>query len=130
MSEQVTSGDRPIFETQVIELVEMNMTVVDVAGERLGHVSYIHMGDPEADTTEGEDYQTPGILRWVWRGIVGSEPKTPEPFRSRLLRHGFIKINTPGRTAHDLYASADFVQAVAGETVTLSVATDQLPEVG
>ena len=88
------------------------------------------MGDPEAVTTEGENYQTPGILRWVWRSIVGEEPKAPEPFRSRLLRHCFINLDVPRGPPPDPSASADDIESRIGavDTVLKEIEAAQVPQ--
>jgi hypothetical protein len=92
------------------------MPVVDAAGERIGKVSVVKMGDPEAVTTEGEETDD-------------GEPHVVGELRDRLLRLGFIKINRKGFLRPDGYASADQIDRVEGESVRLSVTdTDLLHE--
>jgi hypothetical protein len=129
MGQEMIGGDKEsVFKSEPLELVVRDMAVVDRAGERVGTVEYVQMGDPEAVTTQGEDYQTPGIIRDVVRSVVGAEPDVPEPLRSRLLRHGFIKVDGPGLTDTDRYVRGDYVASVSGDTVTLTVAKDRLAE--
>jgi hypothetical protein len=104
------------------------MVVIDRADERVGTVEYVQMGDPEAVTTKGEDYQTPGLVRDVVRDVFGAEPDVPEPLRSQLLRYGFIKVDGPGLTDTDRYVRGDHVADVGGDAVRLSITKAQLIE--
>jgi hypothetical protein len=71
------------------------------------------------------------------RGVVGAlgtaladregEPDVPEPFRSQLVRTGFIKVDTKGWFRKDRYVPAELIAAVEGDAVRLSVTRDQLP---
>ncbi len=116
------------FATPLIEQVREGMTVVDRAGARVGEVSLVQMGDPEAVTTAGNDYEVPGLVRDVVRSVVGAEPDVPEPLRSRLRRYGFLKVDGPGLMDADRYVRADRIAGITGDTVRLSVTRDQLAE--
>lgn len=116
--------------SKLIELVRTGMVVIDADGERIGPVEYVQMGDPKAVTTRGE-----GETDAPWPIALGEaladtfdEPDVPEPLRSRLLRHGFIKVDGPGPDFYDtdLYVLADAITDVAGETVKLSVRKEQM----
>ena len=127
MNEDLTQGTGgSVFRTPLIEQVHQGMEVADAAGEKLGRVEYVQMGDPQAVTTQGEDYQTPGVVRDVVRSIVGSEPDVPEPLHSRLLRSGFIKIDGPGFISNGRSVSAEQIRSISGDTVTLAASKDQL----
>ena len=114
-----------------IERVTEGMTVVDAAGDRVGKVEYVQMGDPQATTTEGSEPNVgePGLLGALGRAIGGdeSEPDVPEPGRSTLLRYGFLKVDGPGLTGTDCYVRSDLIGSVSEDTVTLRVNKDQLP---
>jgi hypothetical protein len=112
--------------------VREGMRVVDAAGNDVGPVELISMGDPGAATTEGNEFRTQGesLLGGIVRAISADipEPQLPDPLRSRFLIQGFMKIDGGGLTDTDWYASSDMVAGVSGDTVRLSVLKDQLPE--
>lgn len=115
-----------------IARVREGMSVVDVDGEKVGDVSLVHLGDPEAITLAGqegadEDRDFLEDIAAVFGG--GEEPKVPEAIRRRMIREGFIKIDG-GLLRHDWYAMADQVAAVAGDTVRLNVDKDDLIKSG
>src|SRR5205814_9554725 len=91
-----TSGS--VFHTSPIELVREGMSVVDAAGEKVGKVEGLKMGDPEAVTTAGNENRPTDLIGQVVRTWAGDEvePDLPEPRRSELLRSGFIKVDGPG----------------------------------
>ncbi len=105
--------------------VREGMTVVDANGDDVGKVSYVKMGDPEAITTMGEEMDTGGGLM---SGIGGDdEPDVQDPFRSELIRDGFLKIGG-GFFGSDRYVPATMVNTVSTDTVTLNVTRDNLPQ--
>jgi hypothetical protein len=112
----------------IMAQVREGMRVVDAAGDELGKVEYVKIGDPEAATV-AEDMPTDrGIVRDVIEAFRDQdEPKVPEPLRSRLMRQGFIKIDGKGWIDTDRYVAADGISRVAGDTVTLLVTKDQIP---
>ena len=112
------------LESQVINQIREGMRVVDVTGEELGKVEYVQMGDPEAVTVQDGAPGEPGDLI---RGFLGvGEPDVPEPLRSRLLRFGYAKIDGPGWIDTDRYVTADLIQSISGDTVTLKVDKDRV----
>lgn len=127
-SAEIGSNESP--STRLLERVHEGMAVVDAAGERLGRVEDVMMGDPEAVTTQGNEPQRRG-------GLVGSladavadapgEPDVPEPERSQLLRWGYVKVDGPGLLAPDRYVRADQIRDVSDDTVTLNVRRGELP---
>ncbi len=115
----------------MIERVTEGMTVVDAAGDKVGSVEYVQMGDPQAVTAEGNEPNVgkPGLLGSL-SGAIGSdetEPDVPDPARSTLRRYGFLKVDGPGLTGTDRYVRSDLIGSVADDTVTLRVNKDQLP---
>jgi hypothetical protein len=126
--ERIGSDTGSVFRTEPLELVTQGMVVIDRDRARVGTVEYVQMGDPEAVTTRGQDYQATGLIGDAVRSVFGAEPDVPEPLRSQLLRHGFIKVDGPGLIDSDRYVRGDQVASVGGDTVTLSVTRDQLIE--
>jgi hypothetical protein len=57
---------------------------------------------------------------------VSPHDPVPDPLRQRLLRHGFIRINTSGLFAADRYAMPDQIASVADDRITLHVMREDL----
>ena len=106
-----------------ISQVREGMRVVDAAGDEVGKVDYVKMGDPSAQTTMGEEPDDGGLLG----DNRGGEPGVEEPFRSELIRVGFIKVDVSGWFTGHRYVRADQIASVSGDTVMLSVNKDTLP---
>jgi hypothetical protein len=118
-------------ETRVLASVHEGMTVVDANGDEVGTVEYIKMGDPQAVTTMGEEINPGdgglvGDLAGAFTG-GGGEPDVPEPFRSELLRMGFVKVDGPGWFGKDRYFMPNRIARVSGDTVALNVTKDAIP---
>lgn len=98
-----------------IHLVDEGMHVADVTGARIGTVTLVKMGDPEAVTVHHDP---------------GAEPHLADELAERLLRTGFVKIDRKGLFAPDVYAGADRIDTVDGDVVRLSVPVDELAAEG
>jgi hypothetical protein len=110
-----------------LNAVQRGMHVVDANGEDVGKVDMIRMGDPSAATTEGNTAMTPRPLDLVAEAIGGEqEPDVPEPLRSRLVRSGYLKLDSAGLLAADRYVPAEYVRGVDADRVRLSVRRDEL----
>ncbi|QGQ18811.1 hypothetical protein GC089_05550 [Cellulomonas sp. JZ18] len=106
--------------------VTEGMDVVDAAGERVGTVASVAMGDPGAATGAGQDTGgTGGIVGAVVDAIVGPSD-LPEQERERLLRVGYVRIDARGLFTGSRYAAADEIASVEGGTVHLGVPADRL----
>ena len=131
MMESNSMGEAVGSVARSMELIQEGMTVVDLAGEKVGKVEYVQFGDPEAATTEGNDLERPagGFVGEAAMAVFGDErePDVTEPLRSQLLRYGFIKVDGPGLFAKDRYVRADLVGNVSDDIVTLKVSKDELP---
>jgi hypothetical protein len=115
------------FDDEPISRVHEGMHVVDAAGDEVGRVQAVQMGDPEALTTD----RTPpprDILDAAMRAVGEdeAEPDVPEPLRSRLRRTGYLKIDGPDLLDTDRYVSSQDVRDVSGERVQLKVRKDEL----
>lgn len=128
----MNNNQDPVFPTQPIERVREGMTVLDAAGERLGTVAYLKMGDPEAATTQGNEARgtmagavlggdegepgAPGVA-----GLGVREPNVPEPLRTQLMRVGFLRLDAPHlKNEVDRYVPGDRIRDVSGDTVRLA----------
>ena len=126
---RTTSAGRSVTNLGPIEMIREGMTVVDSAGEKVGKVEGLKMGDPGAVTEQGNELQDTGLLGDIAEAFVGDErePDVPAPIRARLLRTGYIKIDSPGFLIEtDRYVSAERIASVQGDTVHLRVPKDQL----
>ncbi len=108
--------------SEIISRVQPGMTVVDATGEKLGTVDNVKMGDPGAATIGADVPDDPGFFEAIFVG----EPDVPEPLRIRLLRLGFIKIDGEGWIDTDRYVTADLIDRVSGDTVTLTATKDRI----
>lgn len=107
--------------------VRPQMKVVDSTGAEVGTVDELKMGDPEAITAEGQTAnENRGLVSNLADTIVGSEPDVPPQLADRLLRTGYIKIDSKGLFAKDVYAAGDSIERVEGDTVYLSLNKDEL----
>lgn len=126
MSKLSAQGEVIPFQHPLIERVRIGMPVVDVTGEVLGRVSYIQMGDPEADTVSRLVAEKPSYLGPV-KNVFSDEPELPEPFHRQLLRVGFIKVDGPGFFHHThRYVRADQIADVAAGQVRLTLPKERI----
>ena len=113
-----------------IAMVYEGQTVIDAAGDEIGKVRAVRMGDPGAVTTAGQestDVDTP--FENIFGAIFGGDSEVPETFRNELVRTGFIDIDGKGWFGADYAASAAQIAGVSGDTVRLNVAKDGLIQV-
>ncbi|MGH3502163.1 MAG: hypothetical protein ACRDQA_14945 [Nocardioidaceae bacterium] len=124
MTQPVPSGPDP----GPIGEVREGMEVVDATGTRIGTVDTIKMGDPEAETAQGQGRgrKRDPLSRFASTFGPGEEPDLPPDLVDRLLRRGFVKVDSKGLLARDAYVEADRIDRVEGATVHLSVTRDEL----
>jgi hypothetical protein len=129
MDVQPNESSQASWSGALIEQVREGMLVVDRAGERLGDVAYVQMGDPQAATTQGNEERDTGFLADLARAVGGdeSEPDVPEPLRSQLIRYGYIKVDGPGLADVDRYVRSDKIAAVRDRTVFVTLQKDDVP---
>ena len=107
--------------------VQPGMHVVDAAGEDVGRIDLIRMGDSEAETTAGNNNTRTQPLDLIATAMGHEEePDVPEPLRSRLVRSGYLKLDGAKLLDTDRYVSMDKVRDVADDRVRLSVRRDEL----
>jgi len=107
--------------------VQEGMPVVDAAGDEIGKVEAVQMGDPDAVTTGGDEHRATDLLGRVAEGLGDeAEPDVPGPLRNRLRRSGYIKISGKGILAADRYVSSDRVREVSNGAVRLTVRKAEL----
>lgn len=120
MSVPTSDGQGPIAR------VREGMQVVDSAGDEIGTVEEVRMGDAGAVTTEGQGSGGGAGIAGAIATAIGGGEALPDSERERLLRLGFVRIDASGLFAGDRYAAADQVADVEGDVVRLSVGKDRL----
>jgi hypothetical protein len=109
------------------------MPVCDHDGEEFGRVREVFLGAVSDKTNQDEVGPVTAPERG-WRDdtlvdnlaeIFADEP-LPEVLRDRLLREGFVRIDSHGLFASDAFALPDQIESVSGDCVRLRVARDEL----
>lgn len=133
MSTDNTPSGQILSETDgagLIASVQNDMNVVDAAGEHVGKVRRVKMGDPDAVTTKGQEFRSANT--W-WDDIaevfVGPAPDVGESIRNELMRVGFVQIDAKGPFNADYVAASFQIASVTGDTVTLTVDRNALIKV-
>lgn len=121
----------------VLAQIRQGMDVYDRANNKIGTVQDIQFGESSQQAfNEGEGAataQTHGVWKGTWMGNLMSSlfpDDVPDVLRDRLIRHGYIQVDTGGLTDRDRYAMPDQIAAVSGNKVTLNVLGDQLIKQG
>ena len=113
--------------SEPIARVSDGMKVVDAAGDEIGKVRHVRMGDPDAATTRGQEMR--GGDSWLndfAEAFAGGPDDVPESVRNEMVRVGFIQIDAKGLFQSDFVAAAFQIAAVTTDTVELNVNRDAL----
>ena len=117
----------------ILTQISEGMTVYDREHDKVGAVRSVHLGAVSAEddkrglgpaTTSAEETAGSSLLEDFTR--VFAPDTMPEPVRARLLRHGFIRIDTTGLFAADRYAMPEQIASVSDDRVTLQVTREEL----
>ena len=122
------SGRQDILR-QVVE----GMAVYDRDQKRVGKVADVFFGagddaadfnspTPPPDADQGADAPLGGF------GRAFVDDDIPGTLRARLLRQGYIRIDSAGIFTADRYATADQIASVGEDRVVLTVTGDELME--
>src|SRR5215213_3515762 len=104
--------------SNVLTLVREGMDVFDSKGDRVGSVRNLYMGaGSEKSLAEGTGAATApdprmrddSLLDDVARAFGADDEDMPEVLRNRLLREGYIQIDTAGLFASDVYATPEHI---------------------
>ena len=131
MERTESSGDFDVFASGMnpLEGVHEGMRVIDSAGEEIGDVEIVKMGDPDAATVGADENRDGGLFQGFAEAFGwDAEPDIPAPLAARLMRTGFIKIDAKGLFAGSRYVAADKVANVSTDTVTLTIRKDHMAE--
>lgn len=115
-------------EMNPLSRVREGMHVVDAKGEDVGKVEMVQMGDADARTTAGNEERPVNPMFEAFAEALGGErePDVPEPLRSRLVRAGYVKIDSSRLMDADRYVSSSNVREVSGDRVMLRVNRENL----
>ncbi len=115
MSESSTGSHES--RARLLSQIQDGLDVEDVAGEHVGKVTFVRLGDPSAIDVELDDASIPGE---AYSGEPREPNVTPTMVR-RLLVNGYIKIDDVRRLRRDHhdYALADDIASVDGDSVRL-----------
>jgi hypothetical protein len=121
----------PTGASEPIEAVHEGMTVVDASGHELGQVRAVKLPSHGQATPAGSEDLAGGarfsaavsrsggpLFTTARDGPV--EPSVPEPLRSRLLMHGYVRIGGALPLVKDRYVPADAIAAVTDDVVRLT----------
>ena len=130
----------PVFDkstgNSILNQVQEGMSVCDNEGEKIGSVRQVFLGAVTDEMNEqGRGPATASDPEWRDETIVdniaevfAADDPLPEAVRGRLLRQGFMRIDTSGIFASDRFAVPDQIESVTDECVRLRVAKDELIE--
>ncbi|MFI6759213.1 hypothetical protein ACIBF5_08730 [Micromonospora sp. NPDC050417] len=120
MHSNVPTSPEPIAQ------VTTGMRVVDPVGEEVGTVVAVRVGDPNAVTAHDPPGGDGVLGDRVPHTEYGEEPDVPPDLAARLLRTGYLKVDSPGLLARDLYIEADQIADVNQDVVELTVGRAEL----
>jgi hypothetical protein len=110
------------------------MSVYDRTSHKIGTVECVYLGAVSEDASQhGEGPATassPGgnesSLIEDFAQAIAPQDRLPETLRDRLLRQGFIRIDSAGFFAADRYVMPDQIESVSGDCVVLCASRDEL----
>jgi hypothetical protein len=117
----------------ILTQIADGMTVYDQENDKVGTVRSVHFGAVSVEddrhglgpaTTSAEETAGSSFLEDFAR--IFAPGTIPEPVRARLLRHGFIRIDTAGLFAADRFAMPEQIGSVSDDRVTLQVTREEL----
>jgi hypothetical protein len=143
MEEAMTDNiNRNNPEHGIFSQIREGMQVYDREDNEVGKVADIRFGEAsEADLQQGlgpasadqpETGRREPFLGYLSRGLAGTpeDEAEAEHIRARMLRSGYIRIDTKGLFTSDRYALSEQIDSVEGERVRLNVHYDDLARRG
>lgn len=120
----------------VLNQIREGMRVCDNAGQEIGEVRRVFLGAVSDETnsrgggpvSESEpEWRDETLIDNLAEAFAADDP-LPETLRGRLLRHGYIQIDTHGLFASDRFALPDQIVSITDDCVRLNVTKDELIE--
>ena len=107
--------------------ISEGMTVYDRENDKVGAVRSVHLGAVSAeDDKRGLGSATTAAEETAGSSLLEDFARVFAPDTARLLRHGFIRIDTAGLFAADRYAMPEQIASVSDDRVTLRVTREEL----
>jgi hypothetical protein len=130
--------ERPLFDKStsntILNQVHEGMQVFDSTGQELGSVRQVFLGEV-SDTMENQgsgpatvstpDTRDESLIDNLAEALSAEHP-LPDEVRGRLLREGFIRIDTRGLFASDRFVLPDQIESVSADRVQLRLTKDEL----
>jgi hypothetical protein len=120
----------------ILNQVHEGMRVCDDKGDEIGTVRQVFLGSVSGDTDDRgggpatgstPDMREESLIDNLADAFTADDP-LPEAVRGRLMREGFIRIDSSGLFASDRFALPDQITSVSDDCVRLSVKSDELIE--
>lgn len=109
--------------------IKEGMDVYGLEGGHIGKVALVHFGADAQESAGTATPAAPGESRQSLIDMVADvfrADKLPDAVRSRLLQHGFIRVDAAGIMAADRYVMPDQISRVDAAGVYLRVKRDDL----
>jgi hypothetical protein len=132
--------ESPLFDKStrntILDQIHEGMHVHDSHGDDIGTVLKVFFGAVSDEmhergkgpaTAPDPEMREDSLVDNLAEAFSADEP-LPEALRGRLLRQGFIRIDTAGLFASDRYATPDQIESVSDDTVRLNLSKDDLIE--
>lgn len=117
----------------ILNQVHEGMRVCDNTGNEIGTVRVVFLGAVSDETNDqGGGPATAPSSEWRDDSLIDyaaqafADDPLPEVLRERLLRQGFIHIDTRGLFASDRFALPDQIESVSDDCVRLRLTKDEL----
>jgi hypothetical protein len=132
MVQQISNSE---VKNPTLEQIREDMEVYDRAGDKIGEVEDIYLGsvgenavaEGRGPATAYDSNQTePHTFVHDLAEVFTGDDELPEVVRSRLLHHGFIRIDGSGLFASDYYVMPDQIASVSHDRIQLNVSRDEL----
>ena len=117
----------------ILNQIHEDMRVCDSAGEEIGRVREVFLG-AVLDTKDRPGVGPATTSEHAWRdeSLVDNLAEAfagdqlPEDLRDRLLREGYIRIDTHGLFASDRFALPDQIESISEDCVRLRLTREDL----
>lgn len=129
--------ERPVFDEgmshSILNEVHEDMHVRDSTGEEIGKVREVFLASVSEQkdnrgtgpaTVSERDSRDKSLIDYL--AEIFADNPLPEVVRERLLRQGFIRIDTEGLFASDRFALPDQIESVSDDCVRLQTTKDEL----
>jgi len=111
--------------------IRVGMRVLDNSRNEIGKVEDFRFSENEdnpdvqpEDIDASDRRQDGGLVQDIAEAFAPDE--LPEVLRDRLLREGYIRLDTKGLFAADRYILPDQISSAAGDDLVLNVSKDEL----